>query len=295
MKKSRIIVPALGILLLSTAASISGSVAWFTATRTFSTDIADFQVVNTDGALAVEMAGGVRTTAELDKQSVSIDADTKLGDASLNHTTGNLYTDTVVSTTYKDLGTIAEAEATASKWLVGGTTYYAVSWTMNFKYTFSADLTQQNLYLNPTSSMSATKTVDAEGDHTEKSSLGFRIAFVGQTATVTNKRVWSDLQTDANMQSSDYVASTSAKGNYSGDIISTADTGGTSGLVADTAATAATSAPNCLGYFTGTAGNTTTISFKCVAWFEGCDTNVITGTEMQKVTASMKFFVTPNA
>ena len=32
-KKSKIIVPALGLILLSTTASISGSVAWFTANR----------------------------------------------------------------------------------------------------------------------------------------------------------------------------------------------------------------------------------------------------------------------
>ena len=34
MKKSKILAPALGVLVLSTAASISGTVAWFTANRT---------------------------------------------------------------------------------------------------------------------------------------------------------------------------------------------------------------------------------------------------------------------
>ena len=42
MKKSKIIVPALGLLLLSTAASVSGTVAWFTANRTYNTTISSF-------------------------------------------------------------------------------------------------------------------------------------------------------------------------------------------------------------------------------------------------------------
>ncbi len=293
MKKTKVIVPALGILLLSTAASISGSVAWFTATRTFETDIANFQVANTDGALAVTMTGGVQTTAASGGQSVSIDSGTILGDASLDHINGVLYTDTVVANTYKSLGAISAAEEDTSKWLVGGTTYYAVSWNMSFTYTFSADVTQQNLYLDSTSEMAIgdTTTANATGN-TKVAALGFRIAFVGQTATYSNKKVWSDTQTDAKMQEFDYVNATNGKGNYSGDIISTANTGGTSGLVTASDTTGAASAANCLGYF---ASGHETITFKCVAWFEGLDENVVSGTLMQKITANMKFFVTPNA
>ena len=63
MKKSKIIVPALGILLLSTAASISGTVAWFTASRTFSTHVNAFSVGSVDGNLSGVCAGVVGTKA----------------------------------------------------------------------------------------------------------------------------------------------------------------------------------------------------------------------------------------
>ena len=45
MKKSKIIVPALAIITLSTAASITGTVAWFTANRTASVTVGDMAVV----------------------------------------------------------------------------------------------------------------------------------------------------------------------------------------------------------------------------------------------------------
>ena len=300
MKKSKIIVPALALLLLSTAATVSGSVAWFTANRTFTTNINDFQVANTEGNLAVVMNGGVRTTAASGNQSVSIDSGTILGDASLNHTTGELFTDTVVSSSFKSLGTYTAAEADTTKWLVGGSTYYAVSWEMQFKYEFAADLTQQNLYLDPTSTMTpGTVTKEAQNGSSADASKGFRIAFIGETATYTSKKVWSDLATDAEMQEFDYVASTSAKGNYSGDIISTDDTNGTSGLVSSSSTTGSTSAANYLGNFNSAAkdaNNIATITFGCVAWFEGCDTtNVINDAVFKKINTTMKFLVVPNA
>lgn len=293
MKKSKVIVPALGLLLLSTAASISGSVAWFTATRTFNTTISDFTATTTDGALAVTMGAGVGTSVTAN--AVSLATDVKLGDASFNHTNGHLYTDTVSATTYKDLG-IYNDEDVDTNWLVAGTTYYAVSWTMQFSYTFGADVTQQNLYLDPTSTMTVgAKTKDKEGEASELVEKGFRIAFVGETASATSKKVWSHLQTDANLNAFDYVASTSAKGNYNADVFSTAATGGSSSLVAVDAVTSAGNELNYLGKFTGTEGNTTTINFTCVAWFEGLDENVVTRAQINKVSAAMKFFVTPNA
>ena len=55
MKKSKIIVPALGILLLSAAASVSGTVAWFTANRTFEMDAGNFSVISgQDGSFTPE-------------------------------------------------------------------------------------------------------------------------------------------------------------------------------------------------------------------------------------------------
>ena len=89
MKKSKVIVPALGILMLSTAASISGSVAWFTAVRNFSANVGNFAVVKTVGDLKCSFTGFVGTTEGGAEggyyKTLSVDANTVLTDASFDH------------------------------------------------------------------------------------------------------------------------------------------------------------------------------------------------------------------
>ena len=48
MKKSRIIVPALAMLTLSVAASVTGTVAWFSASRTKTLTANNLAVLNKD-------------------------------------------------------------------------------------------------------------------------------------------------------------------------------------------------------------------------------------------------------
>ena len=65
MKKSKLIVPAaLAVMLLSTAASVTGTVAWFTANRAVEIGAGKFEVTSTDGSLAVTLADGNCTTAD---------------------------------------------------------------------------------------------------------------------------------------------------------------------------------------------------------------------------------------
>ena len=58
MKKSRIIVPALAMLTLSVAASVTGTVAWFTASRTASIKASNLAAFNTDGDLSLILTAG---------------------------------------------------------------------------------------------------------------------------------------------------------------------------------------------------------------------------------------------
>ncbi len=60
-KKSLLIAPALGVLLLAAAGSVSGTVAWFSASRVFKTEVGNFSVVEIDGNLNVTMAAGQGT------------------------------------------------------------------------------------------------------------------------------------------------------------------------------------------------------------------------------------------
>ena len=55
MKKSRIIVPALAMLTLSVAASVTGTVAWFTASRTANATLNNLVAISTSGALSMEL------------------------------------------------------------------------------------------------------------------------------------------------------------------------------------------------------------------------------------------------
>ena len=86
MKKSKIIVPALAVLLLSTAASVTGTVAWFTASRTYRLTAGDFAVVNTKDNLECVLEGLYGTTADNEQKKITTKADYVLTDASLDHT-----------------------------------------------------------------------------------------------------------------------------------------------------------------------------------------------------------------
>ena len=89
--KSKIVIPALGLILLSTAASISGSVAWFTAQRTAYISAGDFAVVNTKGNLQYELGAGLGTTLGVNEGDYSVKtiAGKTLTDASFDHITSD--------------------------------------------------------------------------------------------------------------------------------------------------------------------------------------------------------------
>ena len=52
MKKSKIIIPAAAILALSVGASVTGTVAWFTASSRVSVTANNLAVINAQGALS---------------------------------------------------------------------------------------------------------------------------------------------------------------------------------------------------------------------------------------------------
>ena len=48
MKKAKILVPAMGMMLLSTAAAVSGTMAWFSANRAVTVNANDYSVEAVD-------------------------------------------------------------------------------------------------------------------------------------------------------------------------------------------------------------------------------------------------------
>ena len=153
-KKSKIIVPALGLILLSTAASISGSVAWFTANRTAQIKTGEFTVVKTGDDLEVGLTAGVGIStvdAASEIKSITVNASYNLTDSSFDHT--NTTCPYVVEPDVpreKVLHNYAINSNTLATQLVrGANTYSAYTWKMTFTVTFAESATDDvGLFLN---------------------------------------------------------------------------------------------------------------------------------------------------
>ncbi|MBR1847068.1 MAG: hypothetical protein IJ787_05080 [Bacilli bacterium] len=72
MKKSKVLIPAMALLLFSTAASITGTVAWFTSTRVYTMSAGDFAVVNTKDNLNATLAPGIGTILDPNNEKAII-------------------------------------------------------------------------------------------------------------------------------------------------------------------------------------------------------------------------------
>ena len=81
MKKSKIIIPAAAILALSVGASVTGTVAWFTASRRTSVTLNNLAVVNAAGDLKVTLSAVTGCSLSADSKSVNL---TYLRDASFD-------------------------------------------------------------------------------------------------------------------------------------------------------------------------------------------------------------------
>ena len=64
MKKSKIIIPAAAILALSVGASVTGTVAWFTASRSVTLTGKNVAAINAAGDLKVKLTAGNGTTVK---------------------------------------------------------------------------------------------------------------------------------------------------------------------------------------------------------------------------------------
>ena len=264
MKKSKIIIPALGIICLTTAASVSGTVAWFTANNTYNQTIGDFQVARYDGNLSCHFQAGTGTTGSgstttIDQgtyyDSVVVNANALMTNASYDHNNGQhkVYFTTNPSSGFVD-------KTNVSNWIHGTSTveqvtytyYYAVSWTMRFDYAFAGDTANKTLRFDASASSMSKKTAGSDVGENKDVYKAFRIEMHVGSGTGL---VYADNQTAANCS---YVngTSNSSVASY---------TNGTD-LVDSTL-----SSQYNIGTFTTAAPS---IVVNCVAWFEGSDPNI---------------------
>ena len=303
MKKSKVLVPAMALLLFSTAASITGTVAWFSSTRVFESEAGKFSVAQLEGNLACTVTDGTATTKNGD--DINFDANTFLGDASFDAANKVLYTDVADTTTFRSLGAWALTKGSSSGWYYGTANtkiyFYAATWKYTFTYTFMAEQTNMNLYFDVNSATSeyfkadgtAATATPAEAVNTAQ---GFRMAFVSSTKKV----VWAPFRTQdtsGDKPTIRYVTSTSSDGGtFSSSLVLLDETAKASATYAlGTAADAkAATLGNCIGTFTKPVSpGDVSVEVEMTAWYEGTDPAIVTdeGTKMQQVSAVLPFTV----
>lgn len=293
MKKSKIIIPALAMIAFSVVASITGTVAWFTAQRTATINAGTYAVVKTTSDLTAVLTGGAATTVDTeDDHKINFSGDLTHG--SFDHTSGDIRIPNEAGKGIK--GHVAAASATASDLLMGTnpanskSVYTAATFHIAFTLTWNSSSNNVGLYLDTSASSFTTSGTT--------SAKAFRLALYPESGSNTVARVFADLQTSSNCY---YIASDSA--NLTG-----ANGGGTaysgkylidSSINRATPATPATTDSSnyeeCLGYFayasaTGTTTKSLTLTFTAVAWFEGTDPNITDSTTVfDSVTANLQF------
>ena len=302
MKKSKVLIPAMALLLFSTAASITGTVAWFTSTRTFETTVGNFTVREVDGNLECTLGADVGTSVT--SNVVSVNANTYLIDASLNVANAGtsidmyrLIRDGSASEYFKKYN---KGETGTDDWkyitIESDKYYLAVSWTMTFTYTFNSETAPLDVMLdlkgteiNGAASLGANETQDT--------ALGFRIAFIaGSTVKVFGNRALGESGHEYdNMQYVNGITNTSVA-NLSGSnyLLHNASYDKTISALADGANH--TTRPEYLGTISDAGAGTGNLVVTCVAWYEGTDPAVISDidsthkTKLQTLSADLAFF-----
>ena len=304
MKKSRIIVPAMAMIAFSTAASIAGSVAWFTASRSATIKAGTYAVVKTNADLDVTLAAGVGTTVvngtveNPSLRSVSL-GQNLLTDGSFNHNDGNIFTpnenadaiDSTKTVNVSELGTSAGvAKLVRQTFSEDKKVYTAVTWGISFSVSFPSSEGDYGLFLDTGSSK-----YEVTPTATPVTATGFRLGFYpintpeGSTA---HKRVYAALQEEDNCK---YIAaSTSAMTGvaYTDNYLIASDNIDTELPTEATARATAIARNDCLGIFKYSSLATVTLSYTVVAWFEGTDPNVenqLSPELYQSVVASLQF------
>ena len=297
MKKSKIIVPALGLLLLSTAASVTGTVAWFTATKEVTVTAGEFEVSSTTGDLKVTATAKVGTTVASGTANINPATGAKLADASVNHNTNKAYKPVNNAQGVAEHSKLVNAadvanadylrQALTSPSVVNK--YSVFIWEYTFEYTPEAGVTVGLFFDFDNSSVT-----DETDTNASDSYLGFRTLFI----TSAKSTVWSANRAKAGCS---YVnggtASTITTGSYgTADLISSDQKGTVPAEGTQNAATAAAN-PAYIGSF-GAADSATGVAqlvVRCVVWFEGTDADVVNAydgsgnKEYDTVSSSMRF------
>lgn len=319
LKKSAVVIPALARIAVTAAASVSGTVAWFTANRSVTVNGSNFNAVAQDGDLSIELGNVlVGVVADGTTGSVKMADKTSLTDASYDPTSSKLYTkilgedknNSTVVAGFKDLGTatmtdtegVGGAVKSNPDWFyVNGSVnnqtkvYYGVSWTWKFTYGFKSDANDMGLFFNIKDSTIG--IVKKEGDKNRNGT-----AYASTTAVGKGFRLARQAEQDTDHKNEHQTIVWAPNGSENKHVIGTQETDtaefganilhkvGETSIATDLAKDYNTNNNGyCfLGRLTSTTAN---ISVKCTAWFEGTDSNVVNEALNQVVTTTQRFYV----
>ncbi len=304
-KKSAVVIPALARIAVTAAASVSGTVAWFTAAKTVTATAGQFKASYNDGNLSVTASSWMASTNRLgsttlnqtilsiptEGKDVTVTEGVTFTDASYDLATDTLYSDVV-----KDDGSAPdqfESKGTSAKdnnqWVSdpANKVVYGVVWNYTFTYKFGADIANKyDLMFSPSKS-SLTDRTDA--------GAGLRIALVGEdfdNDTNTNAVVFANKNYDTNAtnhiskvgENKEVIKKTDYKSLY---IAS-----GSADEALGTEAVSHKDKKGYLGTFVPTTANTDVqMSVRVVAWFEGTDSHVVSAQDLSEVSAQLGFKV----
>ena len=103
MKKSKIILPAVALLTISTVAAASSTVAWFSANRTVKVNTSTVSVYNPESDLKVTLGGIEAAGTSVNADGITVNMPKYMRDGSVDAATGKVYKQDVVTGTYEAL------------------------------------------------------------------------------------------------------------------------------------------------------------------------------------------------
>lgn len=288
MKKAKLIIPAVALLAISGAASVTGTVAWFTSANTAVFGTSAITAVSVDSTLSVQHVAGFINCAD---DSGTITQTNNITDSSFDATTATkdfykaTFNDVSGATTsaasyYKAVSGVANAEAYVVSWISEFSAPGGESYDLFFDFTSST--------MNPSSSTAAAlapayRLYAAEVTLTE--GTGGAKSF---NAYGTESFVWG-----AKATTLDHVAKAGdakAEGATVAYNASSNPTGvvGNTTTQASASATQATARANA-GYL-GNIPASGKLAVQFVIYCEGTDTACITTNQGQSITSSFHFY-----
>ena len=266
MKKSKIILPAVALLTVSTVAAASSTVAWFTAGRSVTVSGTTVAVYNPESSLKVELGANADAGTELTNNATEVKLPTHMRDGSVNAFTGKIYKrDIVDETKYYEAKYTEDIAITANG---EKDIYRATSWTMTFK--MDAAATDSYAILLNSSSFTSTTVANTAGTAYK----AFRIAFVAD-GNVAIFAPFADGNTPCKYVES-LTDTTATTGEYDTESIISSSAAKQESQIEATAAASLKGVDGLIGTIPAKNGNADEgLVVTCYAWFEGEDPNCV--------------------